>query len=71
MAGQAGPHIVGGDLDESGPVEVASDVSNHFASAGLSCEAMIMIGVRDIQTDLCVVGNIEGFFGYEELPNLG
>ena len=70
-ASRAGPHIVGGNSDKSGPVEVASDVSKCSASAGLPCEAMIVTGARDIQMDSHMVGDIEGFFRYEELSNIG
>ena len=40
----AGPHIVGDESDESGPEELASDVTNHLANAWMSCEAMVMVG---------------------------
>ena len=41
---EAGLHIVGDESDELGPVELASDVTNHFANAWMPCEVMVMVG---------------------------
>ena len=41
----AGPHIVGDESDQSGPVELALDVTNHFANAWMPRKVMVMIGL--------------------------
>ena len=44
-ASGAGPYIVGDELDQSGPVELVSDVTNRLANAWMPCEAMVMVGL--------------------------
>ena len=54
VAGQAGSHVISDKLDELGPVELVSDVTNHLADAWMSCEAMVMVGVENVQMDICM-----------------
>ena len=44
VASGAGPHIVGDKLDQSGPVELVSDVTNRFTNALVPCKAMVVTG---------------------------
>ena len=43
-ASGAGPHIVGDELDQMGPVELASDVTNRFTNAWVPRKAMVVTG---------------------------
>ena len=43
-ASGAGPHIVGDESDQSGPVELASDVTNRFTNAWVPRKAMVVTG---------------------------
>ena len=44
-ASGAGLHIVGDELDQSGPVELVLDVTNHFPNAWVPCKAMVVTGL--------------------------
>ena len=41
----AGLHIVGDKSDQSGPVELTSDVTNHFPDAWVPCKTMVVTGL--------------------------
>ena len=44
VANGAGPYIVSDESDQSGPVELASDVTNHFPNAWVPCKVMVVTG---------------------------
>ena len=51
--------VVGDESNHSGPVELMTDILDHLGDARVSCQAMVMMGAKDIQTDLLVVRDIE------------
>ena len=42
-----------------GPIELMRDVLYGLCDAWVSSQAMVMMGVKDIQSDILVVGDIE------------
>ena len=51
--------VVSDKGDHSGPIELMRDVLNHLGNAWVSSQAMVMVGAKDIQSDVLVVRNIE------------
>jgi len=42
-----------------GPIELITDVLDHLGDAWVSSKAMVMMGVKDIQSDILIVRDIE------------
>jgi len=51
--------VVGHESDNLWPVELVTDILDHLGHARVSSQAMVMMGVKDIQSDVLVVGDIE------------
>jgi len=51
--------VVSDEGDHSGPVELVADILDRFGDARVSSQAMIMMGVQDVQTDILIVGDVE------------
>jgi len=51
--------VVGDEGDHPGPIELATDVLDHFGDARVSGQAMVMMRAEDVQSDVLIVGDIE------------
>jgi len=51
--------VVSDEGDQLGPVELMTDVLDHLGNTWVSNQVMVMVGVKDIQLDVLVVGDIE------------
>ena len=51
--------VVSDEDDNSGPIELMMDVLDCLGNAWVSSQAMVMVGAKDIQSDILVVWNIE------------
>jgi len=51
--------VVSDECDLSGPVELAMDILDHLGDARVSSQVMIMMGVKDVQYDVLIVGDVE------------
>ena len=51
--------VVGDKGDHLGPIELAMDILYGLGDARVSSQAVVMVGVKDIQLDLLIVGDIE------------
>ena len=51
--------IVGDKGNHSGPIELMTDILDRLGDARVSSQAMVMVGAKDIQSDILVVWNIE------------
>ena len=52
-------NVVGDEGDHLGPIELKMDVLCHLGDARVSCKAMVMVRVQDIQSDVLIVREIE------------
>ena len=52
-------NVVGDESDHPRPIELTMDVLNHLGDARVSSEMMIVVGAKDVQSDLLIVGDIE------------
>ena len=57
-AGCARLNVVRDELNEAGPVELPSNVSDGLTNTWMSCQTMVMIRAKDVKSDILVVGNI-------------
>src|SRR5882724_11490602 len=51
--------VVGNEGDHSGPIELTTDVLDHLGDGRMSSQAMVVVGVKDVQLDILIVGDIE------------
>jgi len=58
-ADQAQMDVVSDKGNHAGPIELMPDVLDHFGNAQVSSKAMVIVGVKDIQSDILIVKNIE------------
>jgi len=56
---QAQIDVVGEEGDHSWPIELMMDVLDHLCEAWVSSQAKVMMGVKDIHSDVLIVGDIE------------
>ena len=70
-AGCARLNIVHDKLNETGPVELPLNVSDSLTNTWMSHQTMVMIGAKDVKSDILVVGNIYCPFVQEKLAVLG
>ena len=47
------------ESDHLGPVELAMDILDHLGNSRVSSQAMVMMGVKDVQSDVLIVRDIE------------
>ena len=70
-AGCARSNIVHDELNEAGPVELPSNVSDSLTNTWMSCQMMVVMGTKDIKSDVLVGGNVYRPFVQEELIVFG
>src|SRR5882724_5219129 len=58
-ADQTRVDVVGDEGDHPGPVELTTDVLNHLGDARVSSQPMVVVGVKDVQSNVLIVGDIE------------
>ena len=51
--------VVSDEGDHSGPIKLTMDVIDHLSNAWVSSQVMIMVGTKDIQSDILIVRDIE------------
>ena len=51
--------VVGDEGDHLGPIELMTDVLDHLGDARVSSQTMVRVGVKDVQSDVLIVGDIE------------
>src|SRR5882724_12325355 len=51
--------VVGDEGDHSGPIELMTDVLDRLGDARMSSQTMVMVGAKDVQSDVLIVGDIE------------
>jgi len=51
--------VVGDEGNHLGPIELMKDVPDGLGNAWVSSQAMVMLGVKDIQSEVLVVSDIE------------
>jgi len=51
--------VVSHESDHLGPVELVMDILDHLGDARVSSQVMVMMGVKDVQSDVPIVGDIE------------
>ena len=71
MAGCARSNIVHDESNEVGPVELPSNVSDGLTNTWMSHQTMVVMGTKDVKSDVLVVGNIYRPFVQEELTVFG
>ena len=52
-------NVVGDESDHLGPIELIMDVLNRLGDARVSSQPMVMVGAKDVQSDILIVGDIE------------
>src|SRR5882724_4069583 len=58
-ADQTRVDVVGNEGDHSGPIELTTDVLDCLGDARMSSQAMVVVGAKDVQSDVRIVGDIE------------
>ena len=51
--------VVSDEGDHSGPIELMTDVLDRLGDARMSSQTMVMVGAKDVQSDVLIVGDIE------------
>jgi len=51
--------VVGEKGDHSGPVELAMDILDCLGDARVSSQVVVMMGAKDVQLGLLIVGDVE------------
>jgi len=51
--------VVSNEGNHLGPIELATDVLDCLGDARMSSQVMIVMGVKDVQLDILIVGDIE------------
>ena len=70
MAGCARSNVVRDKPNEAGPVELLLNVSDSLTNTWMSGQMMVVIIMKDIESNILVVGNIYHSFVQEELAVL-
>jgi len=58
-ADRAQVDVVGDEGNYLGPIELMMDFLFHLGNAWVSSQAMVVVGVKDIQSDVLIVGDIK------------
>ena len=58
-ADQTQMHVVSDEGNHLGPVELMLDVLDRLGDTNVSSQATVMMGAKDIQSDVLIVGDIE------------
>jgi len=51
--------VVGDEGNHSGPIELMTDILDHLGDARVSSQAMVVMGAKDVQSVVLIVGDIE------------
>ena len=51
--------VVSNKGNHLGPIELTTDVLDRLGDARVSSQAMVMVGAKDVQSDVLIVGDIE------------
>jgi len=51
--------IVGDEGNHSGPIELMMDVLDHLGDTRVSSQTVVMVGAKDVQSDVLIVRVIE------------
>ena len=51
--------VVSDEGDHLGPIELTTDVLNGLGDARVSSQPMFVVGAKDVQSDILIVGDIE------------
>ena len=71
MASCARSNVVCNKSNKVGPVELPSNVGDGLTNTWMSSQMMVMVGTKDVKSDILVVGNVYHPFVQEELAVLG
>jgi len=52
-------NVVSNEHDHSGPVELAMDILDRLGDCQVSSQAVVVMGVKDVQSGLLIVRDIE------------
>jgi len=69
-ADQTQMDVVSDKGDHLGPIELATDVLDCLGDAWMSSQEMIIMGVKDVQSDILIVGDIEQYIVAKEVTIL-
>ena len=58
-ADRTGVDVVGDEGDHLGPVELTTDVLERLGDAGVASQAVVVMGVEDVQLDILIIWDIE------------
>ena len=70
MADRTQMDVVGDEGDHLGPVELATDILDGLGDARVSSQMMVVVGVKDVQSDILIIGDIEQSFVVKEVAIL-
>ena len=56
---RAGVDGVGDEGNHPGPIELTANILHHLGDAGVACQAVIVIGVEDVQSDILIIWDIK------------
>jgi len=59
--------VVGDEGDHPGPIELTTDVLDRLGDARVSSQLMVMVGAKDVQSDILIVRDIEQFLVAKEV----
>jgi len=62
--------VISDQGNHSGPIKLMMDILDHLGDAWVSSQAMVMMGVKDIQSDVLIVGDIEQSLVVKEVTTL-
>ena len=69
-ADQTRINVVGNECDHLGPVELAMDILDCLGDARVSSQVVVMMGAKDVQLGLLIVGDVEQSFVAKEVAIL-
>ena len=58
-ADQTQMDVVSNEGNHSGPIELMADILDHLGDTRVSSQVMVMVGAKDVQSDVLIVGDIE------------
>ena len=53
-------YVVSDEPYESGPVKLATNIADSLANPGVTGQAMIMVGLENVKSDICMIRDVEG-----------
>jgi len=58
-ADQTRVNVIGDKGTNSGPIELPTNILDGLGDAGVSCQTVVVVGAKDVQSDLLIVRDIE------------